>query len=350
MDNQEFIQFKENMLAAATSHNYLVAATIELTNICNFKCHHCYLGDREHNTLDVVLVKRFLDELKEQGCIMLLLTGGEPLLHPHFKEIYIYAKQKGFIITVFTNGSMLSKEYIELFLLYKPYLIEVSLYGIDVDSYVAFTGVKDSYYKVKSSLNLMAENHISFRLKTMLMKQTLPYIQGMEQLAKIYDVQFRWDSYIVPTLNGDINVLENHLLDEETICTAILSNNDLRTIVKNKLESTVLNDEQAIQRLYFCDAGRTNVFISSDAKMSLCVIAREPFYDLIKGTIKNGRQVLYEYSEQPMPVDYKCKGCKRIQFCRYCPSKFKLESGSIAPVERYCRIAERLYNALQVEI
>ena len=47
-------------------------------------------------------------EIKEAGCLYLLLTGGEPLLREDFPEIYTFAKHNGFLVTVFTNGTLLT--------------------------------------------------------------------------------------------------------------------------------------------------------------------------------------------------------------------------------------------------
>lgn len=344
MKTQEFAQFKGELLNVALRKKSLVAATIELTNVCNFKCKHCYLGDSKSCFLDVDIVKRILDELKELGCIMLLFTGGEPLLHPNFMDIFIYAKLKGFIITVYTNGSLINCSHIALFREYKPFLIEISLYGIDQASYYSFTGVIDSYNKVADALASLSENNISFRLKTMLIKHTYPFLHEMKTIAQKYNVQFRWDSYIIPTLEGNTDVLSDHLLDEDTICSAILEDDDRRKLIMSKICGSGIKTKE--QKLYICDAGKTNIFISAEAIMSMCVIARDPWFDLNHGSVKDGWNKLYSYSETLMPSGHPCFNCDKIQICRYCPSKFKLESGSINPVKRYCHIADMIIQKI----
>jgi MoaA/NifB/PqqE/SkfB family radical SAM enzyme len=53
---------------------------------------------------------RVLDELAEMGTFWLLYTGGEIFARKDFLEIYTYAKKKGFLITLFTNGTIITKE------------------------------------------------------------------------------------------------------------------------------------------------------------------------------------------------------------------------------------------------
>ncbi|GAI49460.1 unnamed protein product, partial [marine sediment metagenome] len=48
------------------------------------------------------------DQIAEAGCLWLLLTGGDPLLRQDFLEIYTYAKKKGFLISLFTNGTLIT--------------------------------------------------------------------------------------------------------------------------------------------------------------------------------------------------------------------------------------------------
>ena len=344
MKTHDFSQFKGELLSVALQKKSLVAATIELTNVCNFKCKHCYLGDSKSCFLDVDIVKRIIDELKKLGCIMLLFTGGEPLLHPNFADIYIYAKLKGFIITVYTNGSLINHSHILLFSQYRPYLIEISLYGINQASYYSFTGVADSYNMVSEALTSLNENNISFRLKTMLIKHTYPFLNEMKKIAQKYNVQFRWDSYIIPTLGGNTSIINDHLLEEDTISSAILEDDDRRNLIISKICGSENKTKE--QKLYICDAGKTNIFISAEAKMSMCVIARDPWFDLNQGSIKDGWEKLYSYSETTMPTDHPCYTCDKIQICRYCPSKFKLETGSTNPVKRYCSIAEKIIQKI----
>ena len=51
---------------------------------------------------------RVLDELVEMGCFWILYTAGEIFARKDFLEIYTYAKKKGFLITLFINGTIMT--------------------------------------------------------------------------------------------------------------------------------------------------------------------------------------------------------------------------------------------------
>ena len=60
-----------------------------LTRACNLRCPHCYMegGTRAANELSTAECLSLIDELKDLGTEMLILTGGEPLLRKDLFEI-----------------------------------------------------------------------------------------------------------------------------------------------------------------------------------------------------------------------------------------------------------------------
>ena len=60
---------------------------LQITNRCNLQCRHCYIGESPHQDLSRKQIQRVLDQFEEIQGLRLLLSGGEPLLHPYFWEI-----------------------------------------------------------------------------------------------------------------------------------------------------------------------------------------------------------------------------------------------------------------------
>src|SRR5947209_135784 len=90
-------------------------------------------------------ITRIMDEIQEAGCLELCLTGGEPLARKDFLDIYAYAKQKGFLVTVFTNGTLLTEKITDYWTQYPPAMIEISLHGLTKESFERITKVPGSY-------------------------------------------------------------------------------------------------------------------------------------------------------------------------------------------------------------
>ena len=68
-------------------------------------------------------------------------TGGEIFTRLDFLEIYIYAKKKGFIVELLTNGTLIETKAIEIFNMYPPASISISIYGKDEESYLLYETV-----------------------------------------------------------------------------------------------------------------------------------------------------------------------------------------------------------------
>ena len=103
-----------------------ISATFELTPVCNLHCDMCYVRMNEAQAQQqggVKSVEEWLflaQQLKEQGTLFLLLTGGEPLLYPGFRELYVSLKQMGFVLTLNTNATLITEETARLFQQYPP--------------------------------------------------------------------------------------------------------------------------------------------------------------------------------------------------------------------------------------
>ena len=100
-----------------------VMAHISLINACNLTCSFCCFANRDMgDMIPTEKVKQALDSFKKIGVTGIEFTGGgEPTLHPDFKEIVIYAHSLGFKLGICTNGARIGvdrkigKDIIELF-------------------------------------------------------------------------------------------------------------------------------------------------------------------------------------------------------------------------------------------
>ncbi len=85
-------------------------AHLYLTDQCNLDCHYCNEYDNSVPHPDTADLKRYLDKIRELGCLRVGFQGGEPLLHPDVVELVRYAKQLGFVkVSMSTNAFKLTK-------------------------------------------------------------------------------------------------------------------------------------------------------------------------------------------------------------------------------------------------
>ena len=79
---------------------------------CNLACQHCYSISADIDfpgELSTPDIYRTMDDLKSFGVPVLILSGGEPLLHPDIFAISAHAKSMGFYVGLSTNGTMIDE-------------------------------------------------------------------------------------------------------------------------------------------------------------------------------------------------------------------------------------------------
>ena len=110
-----------------------LSVSIEVTRRCPLDCLHCYnnlpMADHEARSRELSTEEHFrlLDDLADLGCLWILYTGGEIFARKDFLEIYTHAKQKGFLITLFTNGTLITERVADYLQRWPPFAIEITL-------------------------------------------------------------------------------------------------------------------------------------------------------------------------------------------------------------------------------
>ena len=223
---------------------------IELTPYCNLRCVHCYLQDQEkHTLLTTEEVKYIIDKLFDVGVLFLYFTGGEILTRSDFFEIYIYAKKKGFIIELLTNGTLIDSKAIEIFNKYPPASISISIYGKDEESYFRVTGQNGMYNKVINTLKMLSQNSIHFEIKYIGMRENQDDYPAICSLAERYGAEFSYSMELFPTLNGN-ECTKNHMISLEKII-ANLKTCEIKLIPF--MAGRVINFEKYIESLNSCN-------------------------------------------------------------------------------------------------
>ena len=89
----------------------------EVTSRCPYNCLHCFNASDEARSNEEFSLEesmRFLDEAASCGVRNWSLTGGDPLMHPHFREIITGIVQRGMIVKeVVTTGLLLDDDMLE---------------------------------------------------------------------------------------------------------------------------------------------------------------------------------------------------------------------------------------------
>ncbi len=83
-----------------------------------------------------------------------------------FLEIYAYAEKKGLLITLFTNGTLITREVADHLAMLRPFRIEITIYGPTRETYERVTGIPDSFERCLRGIHLLRERGLPLILKT----------------------------------------------------------------------------------------------------------------------------------------------------------------------------------------
>lgn len=112
----------------------LNSAYIEIDNYCNSKCIYCYNNIRSNEQLSLKDFENIILKLKKIGIKCVILTGGEPTLHPNLLKFLNILKENNMIVGMSTNGIKLNDEMIDFFAKNKSF-IQVSIDSTDRETY-----------------------------------------------------------------------------------------------------------------------------------------------------------------------------------------------------------------------
>jgi MoaA/NifB/PqqE/SkfB family radical SAM enzyme len=197
--------YQTKILPTVRARRILFDVALELTYACNLDCFFCY-NDREKSgkPLSLAQYERLLEDLARMQTLYLMLTGGEPMVHPHFFAIGRKARDLGFVTRVRTNGHSLNRRMAERVRdEVDPHVVEVSLHG-------ATAGVHDRQTRMPGSFerlldNLRAAGAAGLRLGAVATPTAWNEHQ-LEDMAELCDglgVPLRFQGPVGPRDNGD---------------------------------------------------------------------------------------------------------------------------------------------------
>ncbi len=342
---------------------------LEITARCDLDCRHCYInlpaGDRkaQQQEMSVAQIGRIADQAVQMGSLWCLITGGEPLLRKDFGEIYMMLRNKGLLVSVFSNACLLTPEHIGLFKKHPPRDVEVTVYGATPATYEKVSRCPGSYTAFRRGLDLLLKHGIPVRLKAMALRSNfkeLPAIAAFcRQRTKDY---FRFDPLLHLRFDGDAvrnrEILAERLSPEEIV--AIEQADDERSeSLKKNCQQLIFSDggHRDCRHLFHCGAGNSSFTVSPDGLFRLCSSLWHPdcVYDLKKGTLTEAwsefvPMVRSMTSDDPEFLE-KCLSCPIINLCLWCPAHAYLESGRLdAWCDYFCRVAHARAENLQASM
>jgi len=174
----------------ARDSNRLLAIRLETNKSCNLRCRYCYArsGEDSVKVADFNILKSIISEAKELGIeSVVVIGGGEPTLHPKFRELVAYIDSLGIIPMVFSNTVLMTEELAEF--LYKhnaSVMGKLDSLKPEVQDYIA--GKEGAFKDIKNGLENLMRAGFSKQAEPGKLRLGVSFVSNKMNLEEIEDI------------------------------------------------------------------------------------------------------------------------------------------------------------------
>lgn len=363
-ESREFSTGEQRIFDRARQAGVPVNGSFELTPLCNMNCRMCYVRlDRKAMEAQGRLLTgaQWLAvgrQAAEAGTMFLLLTGGEPLLHPDFREIYLGLKAMGMVLTINTNGTLIDEEWADFFAAHRPRRINITLYGKDEKAYETLCRHPGGFEKVLRGVRLLRERGVDVKLAGSATPENGEDIPAMYQVARELDVPLHTDCYMMNArrerpeeFHYESRLAPEEAAEKNLTALRLSLGEDFYSQYRTQALARVdgFQKPQEAPCAISCNGGLCSYTVNWQGHMRLCVVMTEPEVDLTREPFAKGWQAVHRAAEA-IRFCRECSVCPRRHLCRVCAAACLLETGDYMGKPEYlCRYAQATEDILRRE-
>jgi radical SAM protein with 4Fe4S-binding SPASM domain len=253
--------------------------------------------------------------------------------------VLAYAKKKGLILTLFSNGTLLNEENVQKLAACPPNSFEITLYGATQATYEKVTDVPRSFSRLMTGLDLLEKYKLPVTLKTILMKDNFHEFPQIRELANQKGVNFRFNGVLFKAIESSDHPVAQRISIDELVQT---DSADADRVQEYKARAASSPDQYPTSGMIFnCGAGLRGFHIDSFGMLSPCLFYRVVSYNLRTGSFQEGwNNELNTVRHLKASADNRCLTCAVRHLCINCPGIAYLENHDIEkPVDYMCQMA-----------
>lgn len=338
-----------------------VNGSIELLPLCNMNCDMCYVRMSREEMEKRGRLRTLAEwtdlgrQMAEAGVLFLLLTGGEPLLYPDFKELYLALKRMGMILTINTNGTLIDEEWADFFSRHKPRRVNITLYGADERAYAELCHYPGGFEKTVNAIRLLRSRGVDVKIGGSVTRSNLDDLERILAIGRELDVPVRMDTYMMPGVRerGRPFNEQARLSPEEAALARIQSLREEMgpalwpQYVRQSLDRVRAGEKSS--RHVTCMAGNCSFTVNWQGELRACVVMTEPAVPVFEtGFAAAWKQVSARMGQ--ILLNEKCAACALRPLCRTCAASALLETGDYNGVPEYmCRFSAESLRLLEAE-
>lgn len=365
MQNSSFFKF---LLDKACVRKVPATGTLELTARCNLSCTMCYIHKKENDPIAIGKEKpteywlQMIEQARQAGTLIMLITGGEPLLRKDFREIYLACKKAGFLVNVNTNGTMITPDDVEFFRQYPPMKLNISLYGASAESYRRLCGNGAMYERVTKNIRALCAAGVSVKINYTVTEINHDEAAGVYAFANELGLPVQHTTYMFPALRA----AENGACDGCRVSAQVAADYQVQCDREKFSADVFLNRAKACAAGYmleedrdedtlrsererlFCRAGVSSYWLTYDGRLLPCGMMQTPSLQVDRPFSELWTELKELTAKIYLPL--KCDTCKKRGYCEVCAAACYAETGHFDQVPQYVCTKTHAYLKRMKEI
>lgn len=258
------------------------------------------------------------------------------------------------LITLFTNGTLVTSEIADQLVQLPPFSIEITIYGHTKATYESISRISGSYERCLNGIQMLMARKLPLKLKTMAIAQNKHELPEMKRFAEEeLKQEFKFDAMINPRRDCSQSPLEVRLAPSEIVELDLKNPERVADWIQfaGKFNNLVLSPANA-DRLYVCGGGQNSFAIDAFGRLAACILSPADTFNLRQGSFKKGWQkYLLELRQKKVTRQTKCSACQIRAMCGMCPVNSELECREAeTPVDFLCQVAHLRAYALGLPI
>lgn len=343
----ELIETQEFLSKRFGESPFPTSIHVEVVSECNERCIHCYIPhELKTELMDDRFFYSILDQAQEMKLLHITISGGEPMLHPHFIDFVKKCRECDMSVNILSNLTLLDENMVKEMKKNPLLSVQTSIYSMRPEIHDGITMHKNSLKKTCSSVLKLIENGIPVQLSCPIMKANYDSYKSVQQWAFEHNIPVGFDYSIIAKYNHNKDNLNCRLSDAELYeFIADKMTND--SSYMEDIEKEIADNKKKSADDYICSVCNSSICISSQGDVYPCVgwsdrIVGNLHQDTLKNIWFKSEEIKELRSIRRKDIQ-ECKSCTQKDYCSVCMVRNSNESSMGNPFEvskYFCNIAK----------
>lgn len=309
---------------------YPSVVSLEITDVCNIRCKHCYgnFGENKKNEIPHHKLRQLFKSLVDVVVVTVEFTGGDPSIYPYISEAIEIAFENGIqSVCLLTNGIYFNSLLQDTIIKYKDRIfVQIDLHSLNENYFDWFTNSSGHLPRVKSNISSLTKYGVQVRVSSII--TPINY----REIEEIADWSFRNGAKLYATSP----VIRIGRAKEEDVQSDLVFSDPSQLEEYISTHNSIINRYPGFIRVSkgeedrkvnsHCGALISQCCISSTGDIKICTMDTGEYFDLVIGNLleeplqeifSRNTEFLTEFSRISMPKydSIHCKDCENALFC-----------------------------------